>query len=207
MIFLYSNIIFIDYNYIDHGKKNPIEIDNKLKLKLFEEEKTFMKSQTKIKTIAFYYPEYNNISYLKYFNEYENNEIIDNYNIDKLLRAQIRLAKRHEIYGFAIFFDLMKEYYDFGSVINLLINNINFPFFLIWKNDIYENVNYSIIIILINKIKKYMLSKNYIKIQGKPILSINNPNKISNIEFILLLIRKDAKKKNWRYIYFIPIYR
>ena len=195
MIFLYSNIIFFDFTNLNYTKKIPIEIDNEFKLKLYEKEEKFMKSRTKIKTIAFYYPEYNNISYLKYFNEYEYHEIIDNNTIDKLLRAQIKLAKRHNIYGFAIFFDLIQECYVFGGVINILMNKINFPFFLIWKNEIHEKVNYSIIIILINKIKKYMLSKNYIKIQGKPILSINNPNKISNIEYILLLIRKETKKK------------
>ena len=58
---------------------------------------------------------------------------------------------------------------------------MDFPFLLIWRNEIFETFNKTIIIILINSLKKYMLSKHYIKIQGKPVLSINDPNKINDI--------------------------
>jgi len=104
---IYSYIIFFDYIIINLGKKELIEIDNELKLNLFENETIMIRSKVKLKPIAFYYPEYNNISYIKYFKINETVKIIESSNIIRLIKAQINLAKNHGIYGFAIFFNCL----------------------------------------------------------------------------------------------------
>ena len=108
IVILYSNIIFLDYIYINISKKEYIEIDNELKLNLYENDISFINKKTKIKTIAVYYPEYNNISYMKYFNISKRFNKPDENNLETLIKNQIRLAKNHKIHGFAINLDLNK---------------------------------------------------------------------------------------------------
>ena len=64
---LHTNIIYIEHVYIKTDKRKSIEIDNKYKPNVYEEEISYIYYKTKFKPIAFYYPEYNNISYYKYF--------------------------------------------------------------------------------------------------------------------------------------------
>ena len=66
---------------------------------------------------------------------------------------------------------------------------------MIWRNEYFQKVDNNITSILIDDLKKYMTSNNYIKINKKPVLSINNPKKILNIGNIILNIRKEAQKK------------
>ena len=56
-----SSLFFENYIYINIKKKIIIEIDNEFKVNLYENDISFSKYQTKLKPIAFYYPEYNNI--------------------------------------------------------------------------------------------------------------------------------------------------
>ena len=58
----------------------------------------------------------------------------------------IRYNQHLTIYGFAIFFDLFKEDYYTKIAINIFLNIISFPFFLIWKNDEYEIVDENVVI-------------------------------------------------------------
>ena len=108
IVIFYSNIIFLDYIHINISKKEYIEIDNELKLNLYENDISFINKKTKIKTIAVYYPEYNNISYMKYFNISKRFNKPDENNLETLINNQIRLAKNHKIHGFAINLDLNK---------------------------------------------------------------------------------------------------
>ena len=113
-----------------------------------------------------------------------------NFNITKIefIKRQIKLAKKHGIYGFAINYYWFSGQKLFDEAINIFLENkeINFPFFIIWKNDKYE-VNYeeknrSILIEnnyevddafkLIEDIKKYLISSFYIKMKKMPILAI-----------------------------------
>jgi len=65
MIFiLYTNIIYIEYVYIKTDKTISIEIDSEFKLNVYEEEISYIYYKAKLKPIAFYYPEYNQISFL-----------------------------------------------------------------------------------------------------------------------------------------------
>ena len=189
-----SNIIFNEYFLINIKQKLSIEIDNEFKENLYETDISFNNYQTTLKPIAFYYPEYNNISYIKYFNKTETTYLMNNDEIEKLIKFQAKLAKNHGIYGFAIYFDLSEIYY-YKNIINIFSNKINLPFFLIWKNNEITNTTNEIIENLVNNLKQYIISDNYIKIQEKPVLSISNPSKFNTVKKVISSIRKKAKLK------------
>ena len=193
IVILYSNIIFLDYIHINISKKEYIEIDNEFKLNLYENDVSFIDKKTKIKTIAVYYPEYNNISYMKYFNISKQFNKPDENILETLIESQIRLAKNHKIYGFAINLDFINPDYLSKITLNIFSNKARFPFFIIWKNDDYNIINNSIIYNFINNIKIFFLSNNYIKILNKSVFSINNPYIINNRRYIIKLLRKQAK--------------
>ena len=67
-VFICSYIFFNDYMYVNIDLKECIDIDNEFNASLYEKEMTFKKYNTNFKPIAFYHPEYNNISFFKYFN-------------------------------------------------------------------------------------------------------------------------------------------
>ena len=129
-------------------------------------------------------------------------------NLSKLIKRQVKLAKNHGIYGFGInYFWFSGEIYC-DELINVFINDkeMKYPFFLIWKNDnLFLNVNNDIKIDLLDQeynihqtymffkdIKKYLLSDNYIKYRGKPMLAIYNPLIITNLRDYLSNLRKIA---------------
>ena len=112
MFYIISKIIFYEYIHINKSKKNIIETDNILENNLYENDSSFTEYQTQLKPIAFYYPDYNNISYLKYFYNNKNLNQINFKVIEELIEKQIKLAKAHGIYGFAVYFDILNsEYY------------------------------------------------------------------------------------------------
>ena len=151
MFIIVSNIIFNEYFLINIKQKLCIEIDNEFKENLYETDISFNNYQTRLKPIAFYYPEYNNISYIKYFNKTETTYLMNNDEIEKLIKFQAKLAKNHGIYGFAIYFDLSEIYY-YKNIINIFSNKINLPFFLIWKNNEITNTTNEIIENLVNSL-------------------------------------------------------
>ena len=215
--------------------KNIVEIDNKINETLYEKDLNFSKYSTKIKVIAIYFPQFIYFKYTynnKTLNEWEIIEKINplfnghnqprymdaNYadlkfiNNSKIefIKKQIKLAKSHGIYGFAINYYWFSGKIIYDEPINIFSENkeINFPFFLIWKNDKYE-LNYeeskrNILIEniyepndaqkLIEDIKKYFISLFYIKIKKKPILAIYEPLAIPNLSIFLSNLRKYAKK-------------
>ena len=193
IVIFYSNIIFLDHIHINISKKEYIEIDNEFKLNLYENDVSFINKKTKIKTIAVYYPEYNNISYMKYFNLSKRFNKPDENNLEALIENQIRLAKNHKIHGFAINLDLINPGYLSKITMNIFSNKSRFPFFIIWNNDNYNIIDNNIIYNFLNNIKLFFLSNNYIKIYNKPVLSINNPYIINNRRYIIKLLRKQAK--------------
>ena len=171
-------------------------------MNLYENDTSFTKYNTKLKPIAFYYPEYNNISYNKFVYMNESHNQNNNIKIKKLIMKQTKLAENHGIYGFAIYFDLFKLNF-YQEIINIFCSKANFPFFLIWKNDDIENINNEVIENLISNFKKYMISSNYIKIKQKPVLSISKPYKFSNIKDTMTNIRKIAEEKGVGKIFII----
>ena len=147
--------------------KNIIEISNKINETFYEKDLNFTKYSTKIKVIAIYFPQfvYINDDYLlndKDINEwkiiiqkrslfkdhYRHRKPDDNYinfeqkNFTKteFIKKQIILAKNHGIYGFGINFYWFSGQKLYDEPLNIILENddINFPFFLIWKNEKYE---------------------------------------------------------------------
>ena len=150
--------------------KNIVEIDNKINETLYEKDIDFSKYSTKIKVIAIYFPQFLYINENYIINNHKLNEweiiekinplfnghnqprsIDTNYlnfkkkNIEKTeyIKKQIKLAKSHGIYGFAINYYWFSGKKLYEEPINIFLANkdIIFPFFLIWKNDKYE-LNY-----------------------------------------------------------------
>ena len=68
-------------------------------------------------------------------------------------------------------------------------------FFLIWKNDEYKIINTHIIDEFNKNIKNCIINKNYIKIQNKPVLSIDNPNKMKNRINVMNSLSKELNTK------------
>jgi len=188
-IIIYSNIFYINHIYKKLNTKQIVEIDNELKLDPYENQTIFYK-KTNLKPIAFYYPEYNSISYYKYFN---NSNHISTNDLELLIKAQINLAKNHKIFGFAIDFNIYDTDFVITETMNILLNKIKFPFFLIWRNDDINNNDISKIKYFFGNLKKYIDSENYIKIQDKPVISLKKPNIIKNRLYIISLIRTIAR--------------
>ena len=136
---IFSNIIFNEHIYIkiDSTKKNVIEIDNRFKINLFEDDASFNEYQTYLKPIAFYYPDYNNISYFKLFKKNKNINKFNNNDIEQLIEAQIKLAKNHGIYGFAIYYDLFNT---FNQINDKLIGYITMSSFRLNKQFYFPNI-------------------------------------------------------------------
>ena len=121
---------------------------------------------------------------------------------------QIELAKSHGIYGFGIYYYWFSEIKLFEKTLNIFLENknINFPYFIIWKNKDFKRIAYNNNVILIKQkfrkndidkfikdIRKYLISQNYIRINRKPILGINYISKIPHLKATLLILRKKAK--------------
>ena len=158
--------------------------------------------------IAIYYPEFlieknKNLSIYCNLSKIQNEIIRDcnNYTLYKLIISHINLAKKHGIYGFGINYYWFSgdEYYD--EVINIFLESheIDFPYFIIWKNDYLNitDVNNNNIIInqtyepnnalyFIQSIKKYLVSDNYLKINKKPVLAIYE-SKLISYEYLFRL--------------------
>ena len=180
---------------------------------MFENDSTFTNYSSDIKSIIFFYPEYiynknaNLLNFNKsnYYLHEENISKFDKINLFEIVRKKVELAMNHGIYGFCIYYNL-----DFSVKINnilqILQNKIlNFPFFIIWKNENLESININsnssnteelylkTLDIFINNTKKYIIGESYIKINNKPILSINRPLIIPNLNEFIISLREKAK--------------
>ena len=136
-----------------------------------------------------------------------------------MVLKQIELAKSHGIYGFGIFYYWFSGKRFLDKTVDLFAEskNISFPYLLIWRNEDYrrrflgfENdvfliQNYSINETgkFVRDIKKYLISKNYIRIKGKPVLGIFDPSKIPNLINTLLSIRREARKNKIGELYLL----
>ena len=135
-------------------------------------------------------------SQINLFNDQSNHK-------SEIIKQKIDLAKRHGIYGFGIYYkwSIDNNIYDKELSIFSDSKTINFPFILICdfedfgKKNNYINVNPHIEIDIdkfIKNIKKYLLSKNYIKINNKTVISISNNSENENFKQIILILRQKA---------------
>ena len=225
----------------------PLNIDNQYNITQYEKNIDFSNYSTDIKTIALYLPRFQNISErfrgLKIIlNEWKNINITtltsntsyhyprapgdeEGYlgyydtRYEKMVKKQVDLAKSHGIYGFGIFYYWFSGKKFLDETIDLFLESkkINFPFFLIWRNEdfrrrflgfendvfLIQKYNIKNIDKFVNDIKKYLISPRYIKIQNKPVIGIYDPSSIPEIKTFLVKLRLEAKKQGIGEIYIL----
>lgn len=199
--------LFISYIFISFFEQNKIiQIDNLINESKYQNNQNFTNFTSNYKVIAIYYPDINinSINLDKTEKHINNNDLIEN---------QIKLAKSHGIFGFGIIYDLIYIYYLNETILNFisLINKFNFPFFIILNENMnYKLSNQSFLIenftsinenlnIILDTIKIYFNSENYINYEGKHILGIYNSSVICNY-LIKNIIENDFEK-----IFVLPI--
>ena len=175
-----------------------IKIDNLYNESIYQSNQDFSQFNTKHKIIALYYPQnkISNEDYLKNTSQslFKKKEEINNLN-KSLIEKEVSLAKNHGIFGFGIVFNWMSNQKLNEEIFNYFFSDdmYNFPFFIIFnsienynqknqnsliQDSIYCQMNISI---AFDNIKKYFLSENYIKLEGKPIVGIFNSNLSLNL--------------------------
>lgn len=167
-----------------------INIDNLINESLYQDNQDFSKFSTNYKILAIYYLQnFTNFTGAKLFEGKKTSkssfEEDKEYNSRKsLILEQVKLAKDHGIFGFGIVYNMMNNQKFNEEILNSFSsdNMNNFPFFIIINNnERYEGENQDLLnknitcnkedlIILVDSIKKYLISENYIKLRDKPIL-------------------------------------
>ena len=198
-IFVFSVKIMVLYGFLSlFNLSKVIKIDNLIKESLYQDDQDFSKFTTKYKILTIFYLQ--NIIGTKDMINIKKNEDI-NFN-KSLIKEQVKLAKKHGIYGFGIVYNITNGLKLNEEVLNLFSaeNMDNFPFcILIYYNETYNIENPTI---LVNRIKKYLTSENYIKLRGQPILGIFS----SSIEYLLITyFRKFETKMDKEQIYIMTI--
>ena len=218
-------ITFIDNNTIEQNISNfkgyiDVNIDNQY---LYEDNIDYSNYSSDFKVIAFYSPKFiltndtlnnskNEWSYVinakPLFGSHNQprkpgDEInyLGYYNISgpEIIKKQVELAKSHGIFGFAIYYYWLSGKTFYENVLDIYLNNkdIDFPFFLIWKNGNYSNNDINIIKdseLFIKDIKKYINDPRYIKINEKPVVGINQVLKINAYIDMIKIWREKAKE-------------
>ena len=234
IILLYLLISIRNINPLN--EKIVVEINNKINETLFEKDLDFSNYSTEMKIIAVYYPEfiYINDNYINKDGNEEKNKNFENSNSQKELnininekfknsflyediKMNIKLAKNHGIYGFGIIYYWFSGKILYEEVINMFLEkkDINYPFFIIWKNDnleynnsnnniiIEQDYNLDSIINFIKDVKKFFTCDNYITISQKPILAIYETNVIPNLKEFIPNLRITAKEYGIGALYII----
>ena len=197
-IFVFSVKIMVLYGFLSlFNLSKVIKIDNLIKESLYQDDQDFSKFTTKYKILTIFYLQ--NIIGIKDMINIKKNEDI-NFN-KSLIKEQVKLAKKHGIYGFGIVYNITNGLKLNEEVLNLFSaeNMDNFPFcILIYYNETYNIENPTI---LVNRIKKYLTSENYIKLRGQPILGIFP----SSIEYLLITYFRKFETKDNKQIYIMTI--
>ena len=197
-----------------------IKIDNLYNESIYQNNQDFSQFNTKHKILAIYYPQ-NEIHKENYLNKntslslIKEKEEINNPN-KSLIEKEVNLARNHGIFGFGIVYNWMSNQKLNEEIFNYFFSDdmYNFPFFIIFNSiENYNQKNQNSLIqhsiycqmninITFDKIKKYFLSENYIKLKGKPIVGIFNSNfSLDLINHIRTQIAEDVKES----IYIISI--
>jgi hypothetical protein len=203
----------------------------------------FTEYTPKVKTIAFYLPQFHSIPendewWGKDFTEWTNtrkakprfkghyqprepHDDFGYYNLTdiEIIKKQALLAKQHGIYGFCFYLYWFSGKRLLEKPLDMFLQHteININFCLCWANEnwtrswdgrnkeilIKQNYFYDDPDKFIQDIKKYIVDKRYIRINGIPVILVYNPGHIPNIESVLTKWRKKAKEIEIGEIYII----
>ena len=216
----------VDYNRTILNENFSIYVDIDNLFSLYENNIDFSNHSNIIKCLAFYSPEFfykekwihinNAKSLFKGHNQprkpyIENKELIyGNYSDLDIIVNDIKLAKSHGIYGFAIYYYWSYDKILFGKPLELYFENkniIDFPFILVWKNNNDSNIininsnDYSYK--FFEDIKKYIIDTRYIKINEKPVIAIYDNYNNDNLKYIIKNLREKCIQKQIGEIYII----
>jgi len=212
----------------------PIRYDSLLHECEYQNNVDFSEYIPKVKTIAFYLPQFHSIPendewWGKDFTEWTNtrkakprfrghyqprkpHNDIGYYNLTnvEVLKKQALLAKQHGIYGFCFYLYWFSGKRLLEKPLDLFLQHpeIDINFCLCWANENWtrrwDGQNNDILIKqdysdddpdkFIQDIKKYIVDKRYIRINGIPVILVYNPGHIPNIENVFMKWRKKAEE-------------
>ena len=133
------------------------------------------------------------------------------YKLDNIetIKKQVELAKRHGIYGFCFYYYWFsgKRLMETPGDLFLKHKEIDFPFCLCWANEnwtrAWDGLDKDILIQqdyskedrknFIKDMEKYLIDERYIKVDGKPLVMVYNPDAIPNFKETINEWRKTAK--------------
>ena len=237
VIILYAIIIYkmIKNNYNPTNILNIIETDNKISE--YEYNKDFSNFKTELKVIAIYLPQFHRIEendrwWGKNFTEWVNVKksqrlykghhqpripgdkinYLGYYDLTDIntIKMQVDLAKKHGVYGFAIYYYWFSGKRLLEKPLDLFLDNkdIIFHYLLIWANEnwtkkwdgkekeilISQDYNDEDPEKFIIDIKKYLIDKRYITINKKVVIAIYEPNKIPKINRTITIWREKSRE-------------
>lgn len=128
----------------------------------------------------------------------------------RVLKKQVALAKRHGIYGFAMYYYWFSGHRLLEKPMDMLLEHIeiDFPFMAVWANEnwtrTWDGETNNILIEqkyskedaerFILDLKKYMDDRRYIRVNGKPVIGVYAPLQIPNVEWVFKKWRETAHK-------------
>ena len=137
----------------------------------------------------------------------------------KTIINQAILAKEHGIYGFCLYYYWFSGKRLLEKPLDIILKHkeIDINFCLCWANEnwtrSWDGLEKKVLISqeytkedpskFIIDIKKYLLDERYIRIDGKPIILIYNPEKIPNVKEVIQTFRKTAMQEGIGDIYII----
>lgn len=201
----------------------------------YEENIDFSKYNTEIKTIALYLPAFHQCAHNdkwwgEGFTEWDNvkrgSKLFEGHYQPRVphndfgyydlsyvdtIKKQVKLAKQHGIYGFAIYYYWFSGERILEKPLDLILDNkdIDFPFMIVWANENWtrrwdgktkdvlieqkytEGDPYN----FINDLKPILLDERYIRVDGKPVIAIYEPASIPNLRETVGIWRKEARKQ------------
>ncbi len=199
----------------------------------YEENVDFTGYTTDIKTLALYLPQFhtfpeNDAWWGKGFTEWTNvrkgrpryeghdqpripHDDLGYYDLSDVetLKKQVRLAKSHGVYGFAIYYYWFSGHRLLEKPLDLLLEHkeIDMPFMAVWANEnwtrTWDGLENDILIQqnytkkdpknFISDIKKYIDDERYIRVDGKPVIGLYAPDAIPDVKHVLKRWRKEAQ--------------
>jgi len=126
----------------------------------------------------------------------------------EIIKKQALLAKQHGIYGFCFYLYWFSGKRLLEKPLDLFLEHpeIDINFCLCWANEnwtrTWDGFNKKVLIKqnysnedsykFINDIKKYIIDKRYIKIDGEPIIIVYNPSRIPNVNNVINIWKEHA---------------